>query len=104
MRKRSKSGDRRVGSAYSSGLSKSYADGINSMPRARPSERYICKNDYGQTRYRTRSAYDHDYTTPRYNTFSGYRKKDQHNYSSYDRKYSRGTGIVVKMYSGSENI
>jgi len=78
---RSRSSDRSLGTAYTSGLSKSYGGGLNSRPGGRQAERYICKSNYGGTRYRTRSGYDPDYM-PRYNTFSGYRNRDRQAYSS----------------------
>ena len=92
MKMRSRSSDRSLGSAYSNGLSKSYGGGLNSRNGSRQTDRYICKSNYGQTRYRTRSGYDHDYM-PRYNTFSGYRNKDRQEYSS-GKNYSTYRGEI----------
>ena len=86
---RSRSSERSLGAAYSSGLSRSYGTGLNSGGRPRQGDRYICKSDYGQTRYRTRQ---HE-TIPRYNTISGssYKKRERQGYPSY-------RGILVKRH------
>ena len=94
---RSRSSDRSLGTAYTSGLSKSYGGGLNSRPGGRQAERYICKSNYGGTRYRTRSGYDPDYM-PRYNTFSGYRNRDRQAYSSAGNYSSyRGKSILLSF-------
>ena len=103
MRMRSRSGPS-LGSVDTCGLSKSYGGGLNSRSGARQTDRYICKSNYGGTRYRTRSGYDPDYM-PRYNTFSGYRNRDRQAYSSAGNYPSyRGKIINSVHYCGVMRI